>query len=319
MRVGVYGDVHLTKNMRTLQDLWDFAATESIKSMYDHFSAANIFAAISLGDFFDAPRLEAKHIRLVIPILDYINSMKFPTYVLLGNHEADSDNSNILEFLRPYENIIPVTETLELENMLFLPYYETVDDKEMKDKVVFTHHDIYGSKLAAGKTEAFFGINPEKFSEAALVMNGHIHTKSTLGNIVNVGSLLTSCHGELRVGDYPSYYILDDLDYETYYNYNSMVYLTVKSLDELDRCDHKYNRKNLVLRVEYDGELPNVPDEFAHVSYRKLVTSIETEIVTNSTEHFDIKNYLTDHINADESLSSKEKLAYISTGLELLS
>ena len=213
MLLGIYGDVHITKNMRALQDIWDVTATKSLYNMYDKFDEANVEMVVCLGDFFDAPRLEAKHLKLVLPILDNINNRSYPTYILLGNHESYDEESNILEYLTTYDNIIPITSPTEIEGMLFLPYYADPSKFNMEDKIVFTHHDIYGSALASGKTEAFFGISPEVFKDARIVMNGHVHLRSKVSdNIVNAGSILVSQQGELRLGDFPRYYTLDTKD-----------------------------------------------------------------------------------------------------------
>ena len=234
MLIGVYGDVHLSKNMRTFQYVWDDTSTKSIYNMYDKFDEMNVESAICLGDFFDAPRIEAKHMQLVLPILRHMNERTYPTYLLLGNHEIDSDESNILDFLSMYENIIPVTEVLDVEGMLFLPYGTDPSEVDMKDKIVFTHHDIYGSELAGGKTKAFFGIDTSVFSEAALVMNGHVHLRSRVAdNIINTGSLLISQQGEMRVGEYPQYYIIDknSVKVDSYDNKYSMIYLTARDTE----------------------------------------------------------------------------------------
>lgn len=323
MLIGAYGDLHITKNMRGLQERWEDTSLKSITHMYDKFDELNVESVVCLGDFFHAPRIEAKSMRLVMPILDLINSRTYPTYILLGNHESESTDSNILEFLSSYDNIIPITRTMDIEGMLFIPYY---DDPQLynitKDHIVFTHHDIYGSSLASGKTKAFFGLDPSIFKEAKLVMNGHVHLKSRPApNIVNAGSLLVSQQGELRVGDYPSYYTLDTrtAELKEYENLYSMIFLTIK-LEEVDKVE-EYNSCSLVLKVEYEGEIPD-PEKWiltAHTSWRKKISSIEssTENII-SDRNFDMKNYLTEYIKKDQEISEKNKSDYITTGLELL-
>lgn len=323
MLLGVYGDIHLTKNMRSMQDIWEVTAMKSIQTMYDKFDELNVESAVCLGDFFDAPRIEAKSMNLVLPILESINTRTYPTYILLGNHEASDSDSNILEFLSSYENIIPITSMTDIEGMIFIPYYEDPKNADIKsDNIVFTHHDIYGSELASGKTKAFFGLDPDIFKDAKLVMNGHVHLKSKVrSNILNAGSLLVSQQGELKLGDYPSYYLLDTKTgkYETYDNVHSMIYLTIDE-SEGDKIVHTYDQMHCVLKVEYENEIPEIWIDTAHTSWKKKISSIgssEDSVVT--TSNFDMKNYLVEYLSKDEEIPEDEKEEYIRTGLELLS
>lgn len=323
MIIGVYGDVHLTKNMRTLQDEWNTTAMKSIYHMYDKFDELNVESVVCLGDFFDAPRLEAKHMQLVLPILENINNRTYPTYILLGNHEAESEDSNILEFINTYDNIIPVTSLADIEGMLFVPYHIDPNDVKINsDHIVFTHHDIYGSELASGKTKAFFGIDPDIFSNAKLVMNGHVHLKSKVRkNLLNAGSILISQQGELKVGEYPSYYKVDTKtgEYESYDNEHSLIYLTANISDTEKIKSKGYDLGHLVLRLEYSGELPESTLSPLHISYRKLVEDIgASEEIVIHKENFDMRNYLINYIKEDQEVSENDKESYVTTGLELL-
>ena len=324
MFIGIFGDVHLTKNMRNLQTEWDVTATKSIYYMYDKFDELNVESAVCLGDFFDTPRIEAKHMQLVLPILKHINERTYPTYLLLGNHEIDSDQSNILDFLTSYENIIPVTSLTRVENMILVPY--NVDPTELEyppECVVFTHHDIYGSELAGGKTKAFFGIDPDIFSSAKLVMNGHVHLKSKVrNNVINAGSLLVSSQGELRLGEYPEYYLLNTSDGEllSFPNKHSLIYVTSDEIN-IDKIESSgYDKSHLVLRLEYTGDVPDISLGNLHTNYRKLVENIESsgEGSFNSS-NFDLKNYLSNYIKSDSEVPEGLKDDYIITGLRFLS
>lgn len=321
MLIGVYGDVHTTKNLRTLQHIWEPAVTKSILSMYDKFDERGVELAVCLGDFFDAPRLEAKHMKLVMNLLESMNNRTYPTYLLLGNHEIDSDESNILEYLNIYENIFPVTELTDIENLCFIPYSVNPEEVDTEGKIVFTHHDIYGSELASGATKAFFGLDPSIFSKAKLVMNGHVHLKSQVSkNVMNAGSLLTSQQGELRLGDFPSYYILDTktAKYDEYPNQHSMIYLTIEEKDA--KSTYPYDSNLLVLKVLYKDSIPNKFISAAHISWKKKLKAIDTpDVSINSTQNFDMKQYLVDYINNDNEVEESQKDKYINAGLRFLS
>lgn len=323
MNVGIFGDVHLTKNMRGMQNLWEESATSSIINMYNKFDEEKVSFVVCLGDFFDKPVIEAKSLHLVLPILNHMNTRKYPTYLLLGNHEIDDHEHNILEYLSEYENIKPVTNWDILGNdFLFIPY--NIDPTGLAegiftDRYVFTHHDIYGSELASGKTKAFFGLDISIFKEAKRVFNGHVHLKTRIHrNIINAGSLLVSQQGELRVGEYPSYYILDSEsdDVVEYDNKESMIYLAVDE-SQLQLISKQYDQKKVVLRIDYEGEIPEYDLITAHTSWRKKITSIQSdasEVIR--TANFDLKNYLIDYIKKDPTVTDKETYAKI--GLEVL-
>lgn len=322
--LGIFGDAHITKNMRSLQDKWDESVINSFTHMYKKFDEEKVEFVVGLGDLLDTPEIKAKHLNLLRPVFQMMNLREYPTYLLLGNHEIESDSSNILEYLSEYKNIIPVTDSDIIRGEFsFIPYNidpTELDSDYIRGKYVFTHHDIYGSELAGGRTKAFFGIDPEVFSGALLVMNGHVHLRSRVNNIANAGSLLVSSQGELRLGDYPKYYILNSSTglMQEYDNEYSMIYLTTDSnkLSEIST----YNENNLVLRVEYSGDLPDVRlPEAAHISYRKLIDNISSnDIVSRSNKNFDMKSYLSEYIKKDTSVPEEDEEDYIKTGVELL-
>lgn len=323
MNVGIFGDVHATKNMRALQNIWEKSVTDSIIEMYKKFDEMKVRFAVCLGDFFDKPVIEAKSLHFILPILNCINTRNYPTYLLLGNHEIDDSEHNILEYLSEYDNIRPVTNwDIIWEDFLFIPYNvdpRELDSEVLKDKYIFTHHDIYGSELAGGQTRAFFGLDPDIFKDTKLVMNGHVHLKSNPAhNILNAGSLLISQQGELRVLTYPSYYILDsDTGLLTEFeNRESLIYLTIDIEDSGLVAKH-YDQSKLILRVNYEGEIPESFLNTVHTSWRKKITSIQSntpEVIR--TANFDLKNYLIDYIKKDPTVTDKE--TYIKIGLEVL-
>lgn len=322
-KVAIFGDAHITKNMRSLQNIWEESVISSFMNMYKKFDEEEVEFVVGLGDLLDTPEIKAKHLHLLRPVFQMMNLRSYHTYLLLGNHEIESDSSNILEYLSEYENITPVTDSdIIREQFAFIPYnvdLKELDPEFMKDKYVFTHHDIYGSDLAGGKVKAFFGLDPDIFKDAKKVFNGHVHLKSKFAkNIINSGSLLVSQQGELKVGEYPSYYILDTeteavIEYD---NKFSMIYQAI-NMNEVSKVI-QYDEDKLVLRVDYEGEIPENFINTAHTSWRKMINSIEsntTDVIR--TSNFDLKNYLIDYIDKDPNVTDKE--AYKKIGLEVLS
>lgn len=331
-KIAIYGDAHITKKMNTLQDRWNTSVISIFQNLYSEFESANVEYAVCLGDFFDKAVLEAKSVTLVMQVLDIVNKSTFPTFFLLGNHEIDSHQNNILEYLSEYQNIFPVTELKHIESMTFIPYNVDIDEVPedfLRDSYVFTHHDIYGSELANGKLKASFGIDPNVFSISKFVFNGHIHLASRLGNIYNVGSILKSQHGELRKYENPQYYILDTVtgSVESFLiKENFIAYQTVR-VGEIPGILSKYEDSvYLVLRVEYKSEedLTSIEDyrsnpRILRLNLRKLLDTSSGAIATEiSRTTLDIKEFITDYIKKDISIEDPDKPKMIELGLSLL-
>lgn len=321
MKIGILGDVHATKNMRNLQTQWENSVTQSIKSAYETFLAEGVSQVVFLGDFFDSPKIEAKHMHFILPLLEYINSQEsISTWMLLGNHEIDDDSHNILDILNEYNHINPVTTYTEVQDRVYVPYNFPLEEANIKDKYVFSHHDIYGSALAGGLTKAFFGIDPELLKDAKRVFNGHVHLKSKpRKNIYNCGALCISAQGELRLGDYPTYHILDtDTDHlSDYANTESLIYVTTDNISSLDKYDHS----KVSLRFDYEGDLPEISEgAYMSMTFRKKLGDLSetTEIIEHTESSIDLKNYLTDYISNDDSVPKELKEMYIQEGLALL-
>lgn len=328
MNVAIYGDVHLTKKMSGIQSYWDDSALQVFSSMYDEFAQLNIESAICLGDFFDAPRLEAKSVKVVTEILSLINNSSFPTYFLLGNHEIFDEESNILDYLLEYDNIIPVTEVKEYEGKVFVPYNVSLEDlpKDLiEGKYLFTHHDIYGSELAGGKVKASFGTNPEVLSSARRVFNGHVHLSSKFGNIINVGSLLKSQQGELRTGECPCYYSLNT-ETGSIYKFpipgTYLAPLTITSEEYPRVLDMYPEGVKFLLRLSYTDDSQIVPIEsdprILKFRIHKDVSNSSMESADVVRRSIDIKELITTYIHKDDTVAPEDKEHMVSLGLSLL-
>lgn len=335
--IAIYGDVHLTKKMGALQSVWDENAIQVFKYMYGAFNDKHILGdtadtyidcAVCLGDFFDAPRLEARSVKLVTEILSIMNNSSIKTYILLGNHEIFDEESNILEILSEYENIIPVVDSMTVGNLTFIPYNVDPETVEFSGNYVFTHHDIYGSELAGGKVKSSFGISPDVFQSAKRVFNGHVHLRSQFGNILNVGSLLKSQQGELHYLEAPAYYLLDtreDAIYERLLPGHYLAYQTV-NIHQIPELLSSYPENvSLVLRLDYD-ESEEIADlsvyesnpRILRMSIRKTIKGSlhSDEFVKKSA--LDLKEIITNYIRKDSSLTEDVRARLIPLSMSLL-
>lgn len=330
MKLAIYGDAHVTRKMGFIQGHWDTSVISIFKKLYEDFNKAGIDGAICLGDFFDKSVLEAKSVKLVTEILSIMENSKFPTSILLGNHEIDSNDHNILDFLQGYSNVIPITELTTEDRLTFIPYsvsLEEVSKEHISDKFVFTHHDIYGSELAGGKVKASFGTHPETLSSATAVFNGHVHLPSSLGNIHNIGSITKMQQGEIRIGELPQYILLDTSsnNFERVFVEDNLILpITVRSTD-IDSVLSLYKDSNkFLLRVIYDGETPNLKDykkdsRILSISLRKSIgDSVGDNTIEIKKSNLDIKEFLSTYVNSDSSLDENMKSKIIPLGISLL-
>lgn len=330
MRVGIYADPHITKRMGSLQDHWEKSVIHTFEYMYDMFDRLGVDKVICLGDMFDKAVLEARSVNLVNRVTEIMNSRIYTTYLLLGNHEIDSVENNILEYFDGLAGVIPVTRLTTVGPFLFIPYGESISSDEFNThgaKYAVTHHDFYGVELAGGKVRASFGDDPNLMKDFKIVFNGHIHTQSELGNILNAGSVLCSQHGVLREGEFPRFYIYDT-DRETlesFYNPHSLVYWTVnpRGLDKFIESDES-NSGSFILRVEYtegedmDTEGITLPDNVLDLQFKKHIqdTSLEDTKVERSV--LDVKDIMKRFIDKDISLIESMKDLIYEEGVKML-
>lgn len=322
MRYGIFSDTHITKKLPTIQSEWEDSIISTFESMYTTFKENDIKEVFCLGDFFDKPVLEARHVNLVNTIVKILSESGIFTYFLLGNHEIESDEHNILECLSkmhaPIEIISKPSYNEGAGGIFCIPYNYKLEDippEEIEGRILFTHHDIYGSELAGGKVKASFGTDPNILSSARAVFNGHVHLRSKFGNVTNVGSLFTTQFGELKEGDLtdkPKYYILDTktLELTEFVNEHSINYVTT-TVDSLPRVLESYGTK--MLRIEYEGDMPTdlvLDDKVLKTFYKKklsksLEDSSDKDEVVAST--LDMHQLIDSYVNKDETLSQESK------------
>lgn len=346
MKIGYLTDPHITQEIQIITKDWRDSAIESFNVILDTFSKEQIDCGVVNGDFFDKALLKAKHVRMIMDILKRMDEMGIKWYFNLGNHEIEKlatvdgdDEENILELLGSFNNLIPVTKGLVLHNegWIMIPYSENPEDYSymMDGYIVFTHHDIYGSSLAAGRSKAKFGLDPAIFSKAARVFNGHIHSKSAFANIVNTGAFLCGAQGELSPKEHPSAYIIEwdhqttQLTIKDIPNHHAIHYVT---------CDAKNYRKvmdyykglgcKVVLRYEYTDQADlDVFDKwiqyFPHIIRHNLRRMMDVSNVTNNagpqvTATIDVPTILHKRVQDDPKVDANDKTRYVDVGKKLL-
>lgn len=322
MKFGIYSDPHFNKRIQ-YQDAWEDSVIKTFTNMYDTFKKEKVDIIVCCGDFFDKALLEARNVPLLRKIMNIMDGSHLPSYMLLGNHEIDSIEHNILDILNT-DYIHPVTTLMHIDPYVMIPYsmnLEDVDPELIKGKIVFSHHDLYGSVLAGGKTRAAFGSKPELLKDAKQVFNGHIHLRSSFGNIMNVGSIFSSQFGELIEGelDSPCYYTYDSVTgvLDTFKNTDSLHYVTLNNTDHDAKLLESYKEMQvpMVLRVMYKESV----DETSHLDlsavetqtlgtvYRKEISKTVAETEITKSANLDMKSLVTEYVTKDPEIPANDK------------
>lgn len=333
MKFGIYSDPHFNKKLQ-YQEQWETSILKTFTEMYKIFVDEKVDIVVCCGDFFDKANLEARNVPIFCKILGIMNDSHLPSYMLLGNHEIDSVDHNILDIVKS-EYVHPITTLTVMSPYVMIPYnvpLEEVDSDLIKGKVVFSHHDLYGSMLAGGKTKAAFGTRPDLLKDAQQVFNGHIHLRSTFGNVMNVGSIFSTQFGELLEGslDSPCYYTYDSVTKTTtvFKNLNSLHYITLSNTESNAVLLENYKELNvpMVLRVMYKED----PDETSYLDlsgtesctlgtvYRKEVSKEVASTEVLKVANLDIKEIVARYIDQDSTIRNEDKPRVLGKMLKML-
>lgn len=156
---------------------------------------------LHLGDFFESRKainLLAMHEtkKMFLDRLDPYNMT-----IILGNHDTHHKTSNEINslelFLSNHCNII--TEPTELEfdgkKIGMVPWMCAENEKDVltflkttKAQIVCGHWDVIGFEMYRGLVNNDHGLSSDVFKKFKLVLSGHYHRKSNIGNIHYLGS-----------------------------------------------------------------------------------------------------------------------------------
>lgn len=345
MKIGLFSDSHITRNMIGMEDMWHESILKSFEYMYKVFKDYGVDFVINCGDFLDKNYVNSKDLTFIMGVL---NKIDIETYFLVGNHESSSEVDHIIRIANYNPLIKVVGDFYEIhkdnETFTFLPYYidieEFLKNHDIKDHIVLTHHDIFGSPLAGGKVSSSFGVNPGLFDDAKIVFNGHIHSRSILGKVHNIGSMFSLQFGEIdegNINDKPKFYVYDMDNVKEFDNPYSPLYITcnVKKLD-----DYLYNIRhncdegnNVILRISYenDKDIDSIDmeeklfdyDNVKKVLYKKIIDNssdinIQDVIDETSKTNIDIKEVIRTIIYMDKDIEPEDKELYIDACINML-
>lgn len=196
-RYGLITDLHfgLKKGNRKVLSWQKQAIDESIKI----FKTNKVEKIVILGDSFEDRSSNLNYIldeysNFVYKLLEDFKQV----IILVGNHDmpyTDSMEGNIISTLfreKKDERIIIVTEPIEIDDILFVPWIMKEDVKfleETKARFLFGHLELQGFKMTMYDQPCNFGLSQSLFRKFEHVLSGHFHLRQNVGNINYLGTM----------------------------------------------------------------------------------------------------------------------------------
>ena len=226
---------------------------------------------LHLGDYYDNRKFinfkALEHNRKIF--LEKLREYKIHMDIIPGNHDVFYKNTNDLnslkELLGHYMAEVRIIEkpmVVQYGNtdVALMPWINEENEEESlkflktcKASILGAHLELEGFEMSAGMP-CMQGMSSDKFSRFDMVMSGHFHTKSNIGNIHYLGSQMEFFWSD--VND-PKYFHVFDTDKRTLTPVQNTVRLYEKIYydDTVEKADFKYRT----------GKLPNVTDMFVKV------------------------------------------------------
>jgi DNA repair exonuclease SbcCD nuclease subunit len=177
----------------------------SLKYFFEVLETEKIETVIHLGDLYD----RRKYINFLTSkvcreeFLDRLNDKGIQTYIICGNHDVyykDTLDVNSLretignryDFIWIYDQ--PISMTFDGTEIQLLPWicdankehaYETI--RTTKAEILMGHLELNGFEMFRG-IMSDHGLDRKTFDKFDMVMSGHYHHKSTVGNIHYLGA-----------------------------------------------------------------------------------------------------------------------------------
>lgn len=261
MKVGIYSDLHLSKNDVKISETHTHNVFDSIKWAKDTFKQEKCELVIDCGDMLDSDVIESEANRMISQI--YANNAKdIKEIILCGNHEMKDalGHYNSLCMLNNYPNVevIDNLKVMEITKDLTFVFQPYTNKEESIDKLVDTLDKIKGKKVLFShltytnvpnvklndkiKGEITYPVVRDKVD---LIFNGHIHIGLESEKYYQVGTLTGLSFNDDYRFHKPGIIIFDTDTFEVKRIDNPLAVLYVKtSFDKLNvkELDRTYLR-----------------------------------------------------------------------------
>ena len=278
LHLGIHGNnsVWLEKSLELAKEIAKTAHRRKIKKL------------IFMGDFFNDRR--SLNTRTIDFAHKFIEELKdFKLYMIIGNHDTyfkNTNDVNSLTMFNQYEHVKIVNKEYVLGNVMLLPWGEPINT--LGHDILIGHFEINGYILNAPKIHDAY--EAKDFENFNLVLSGHYHTPTKLGNIQYIGSCMPFSFSD--VNSPRGYYILESTNKELeFFEFKEAPkYVIINSTDEVKEEHIKGN----IVKIIFHDELGSNEEE-------KIISVIQTYEPLMLHTEFKLKN-------DEETLRQEEKI-----------
>ena len=228
----------------------------------------NITKILHLGDYYDNRKFinfkALEHNRKIF--LEKLREYKIHMDIIPGNHDVFYKNTNDLnslkELLGHYMEEVriiekPMVVQYDTADVALVPWINDENEEETykflkscKASIVGAHLELEGFEMQAG-IPCMHGMQAETFNRFDMVLTGHFHTKSHIGNIHYLGSQMEFFWSDAHD---PKYFHVLDTDTRELTAVQNTVRLFEKIYydDTVEKAEYKYRT----------GKLPDLNNKF---------------------------------------------------------
>lgn len=264
MRFLIVGDAHI--DYTNASDWYLHQLSTNFRQIIKIVEERKIKDILFVGDFFDR-RSHVNNKALAFVFDNYFREIGWgaESHFILGNHDMyhkDVVYPNSLQLLIP-ETCPVYTEIRDWNGVTIVPWickenYQQIMDFIEKDtnKYCIGHFEFAGFPMMKGGQPMQHGMDASLFSKYELVISGHYHTSSRIGNVLYTGSMNQMTKADMN--DPKKIFIFDDGKLEEIILESEyFVSLNLSKSTPLEIKKDLYLR-NVYLTVERGCEIENI-------------------------------------------------------------
>lgn len=168
--------------------------------LFDDMRSRGVDRILHLGDFFYSRKsLTIETIAFTNWFMKELECHGVDMCILVGNHDTPSNSdlelNAINQVIGRCENVIIIDTPVSVEGVDIIPWIcrsnkEYVEQfmENSSNKYCVGHFDIIGAKFSKRGMVSKHGLDVDFFKHYKMVLSGHYHTKSKIGNVEYLGS-----------------------------------------------------------------------------------------------------------------------------------